>query len=64
MLLDARLARELTMVVVVDLSILLGRGSSFSAAAPAAVLSSVSAPSSSMLELETCVLGSFIFFDK
>jgi len=53
-------------VVLVDLSILLGRGSSFSeaAAAPAAVLSSVSAPSPSMLELETCVLGSFIFFDK
>jgi len=63
MLLDARLARELTMVVVVlvDLRILLGRGSSFSAAAPAAILSSVSAPSPSMLELETCVLGSFIF---
>jgi len=43
-------------MVVVDLSILLGRGSSFSAAAaaaPAAVLSPVSAPSPSMLDLET-----------
>jgi len=63
MLLDPRLETELTMV---DLSILLGRGSSFSAAAaPAAVPSSVPAPSPSpsMLDLETCVLGSFIFFD-
>jgi len=63
MLIDPRLATELTSL---DISILFGRGSSLSAAvasAPAPAAAAVPASSPSMIDLEICVLGSFIIFD-